>query len=116
MVEQDHSERKSFDNNSSVIYDVNSTIVPLLLRENSIGWTAIHFTALHGAPDMSWWKWMLTMVIEEHNRYLERMRCIDNVGKYYDYVYNPFFRRTQAGHSATDLFFSKRLHVSKAEC
>ena len=115
MVEHDHSERKSFEY-SSDLHDVNSTIVPLLLRENTIGWTAIHFTALHGAPNMSWWKWILTTVIEEHNRYLETMRSIDNVGKYYDYVYNPFFRRTQAGYSATDLFFSKRLHVSNAEC
>ena len=88
------------------------SIVPLLIKENTIGWTAVHFTALHGAPDLFLWKWALFRVLEEHELYYKMMKHGDNAGLYYDYLANPFFRRTDAGHSATDLFFSKRLHVS----
>lgn len=96
----------------SVIHNDQTSIIPLTLQKNSIGWTAVHFTALHGAPNLLWWKWMLTKVLEDYALYRERMKSNDNHGIYYEYLENPFFLRTQAGHSATDLFFSKRLHVS----
>lgn len=93
-----------------IVYNSNQSIIPLLLQDNTIGWTAVHFTSLHGAPDLAWWTWILSKVLEEHHLFRRRMEDNDNAGFYKRYLENPFFRRTEAGHSATDLFFSKRLY------
>jgi len=34
-----------------------------LLTPNSIGWTALHFAASHGAPDSERWKWIIGAVL-----------------------------------------------------
>jgi len=87
------------------------TPVPLILRPNSIGWTAMHFTALHGTPSISWWKWMLIKVLEEHNMLYQNVpNTIPNLEQNIRSNPSPFFVRTESGHSSTDLFFSKRLH------
>ncbi len=105
--------------------------LPLLLQRNAIGWTAVHFASLHGAPDLLYWKWILITIIEEHESYIESIKRIsvqtrewtqirkgrqelvgDTTIEHPVILDNPFFQRTEAGHAATDLFFSKRLHVS----
>lgn len=85
---------------------------PIVLQENKIGWTSVHFTALHGAPDILCWKWILSRVLEDYHEFMRSIEEGDHSDCYLDYSVNPYFRRTQAGHSPTDLFFAKRLHVS----
>lgn len=96
----------------SIVYSAAKSVIPLLLQENTIGWTAVHFAALHGAPDLPCWKWILIRVLDDYHAFVRHVEERDEAGHYLDYRINPFFRRTQAGHSPTDLFFSKRLHVS----
>lgn len=95
------------------VYNAEKSIVPILLQESPIGWTAAHCIAILGSVDVVSWKWILTRIIEDYIDFLSKMNVLDNAGVYLEYQMNPFSRRTQAGHSPTDLFFSNRLHVSR---
>ena len=79
-------------------YGMNTT--SLLLRPNSIGWTALHFVALHGTPNNIWLSWIIQRAKEEYLRTLQLGKGIQN----------PFHSRTNAGHSPIDLYFAKSLH------
>lgn len=73
----------------------------LLLRPNSIGWTALHFVSLHGTPNYIWFIWVLQRAKEDY------LQTVHLLGKG---IKNPFHARTNAGHSPIDLYFAKALY------
>lgn len=93
--------------------DIDTLSEPIILRPNSVGWTAIHFTVLHcsPSPDSSRWKWMIMRVLEEYYQHDHRKRNsqAQEAQKSMSTSISPFFKLTKAGHTSTDLFFAKRL-------